>query len=180
MDIKKSQGVLYISALPLLIIVVLILGAGYLLVVEDLKLPNFFDNKVEVRRLEGFPTSLDVTEDLDKRREIIRTEEELNEFLNAVDPAGLLIVKDNINFDKEILVGVVTKTLDEDGHEFKVRKVYKNDGEGELLVSLTRIDPAEDCNMEPVKNIWIDLVSVSNTDLDFDFELVKKIDNECD
>lgn len=169
---------MYISIIPLIVIIGLILGAGYLLLGEDIKLPKL-NGEPKITRLEGFPTNLGVQKDMDKKRITIHNEEELNQFLNEVDSAGLLTTKDNINFDKQILVGASTKTLDEEGHTFKIRKVYKDEESRKLLVSLVRTDPDETCETTKDKNIWIDLVAIDKTDWDIDFELVKKIE-DCD
>ncbi len=172
---NKNHIRLYVSLLPLVIIVILILGAGYMLLEEDLKLPDFLNGEPKIKRLEGFPTSLVVTEDREKIRKIITNDQELNEFLNDVDPSGLLKVNEKINFDRKLLIGVATKTLDEVDHKFKIKKVYKDKEKKEFLISALEEVPGETCDPDKDKNIWIDLVEIDKTDWKIDFELVKKV-----
>lgn len=176
---RKNPITLYSSLLPLVVIVGLILGTGYLLIGDELKLPKIFSGEPKIHRLEGFPTNLSVEDNRDKIRTIITNEEELNEFLNTVDESGLLTLKEKVNFSRKYLVGVATKTLEEDDHDFKVRKAYKNKEQNKILISLVREDPGETCEVEQNKNIWIDLVEIDKTDWEIDFELIKKI-IECE
>lgn len=171
---NEKNITLYISLLPLIIIVGLVLGAGYLLLGEDVDLPRIFSANPRIKRLEGFPTTLNVTEDRDKIRLVITNEEELNKFLNSVDNSGLLTLKEKVNFARKVLIGVATKTLEEEDHRFKVRKVYKDKENETLLVSLLQENPGETCNPELDKNIWIDLVEIDKTEWKIDFELVRK------
>jgi len=74
---------LYANVIPIIIILLLIGGAGYFLFGQDLEIP-IEDRKTQITRVEGFPRMIYVSEDREKVREVITSEEELNEFLSEV------------------------------------------------------------------------------------------------
>jgi len=168
---SKSQ-IIKMSFLPLIIIIALILGAGYLLINGEIKLPKF-NKGPQIRRLEGFPTIIYTDKVLDKQRQVIKSDQELNQFLNTVDSTGLLVLKEKINFDKEYLIGVSTKTYDETGHKMKIRKVYEDKNKKTLLVSIIESESEKNCPVEQQTNIPVDLVAISKTDSDIAFERIK-------
>ena len=164
---------LYVNIIPLLIILFLIGGTGYLLFGQDIKLP-IEDRKTKITRLEGFPQMIYVDEERDKIRTIIKSEEELNDFLNQVDKEGRLTLNKKINFDRYYLLGTATETLEGENHTFKIRKIFKDTDAKKLLISQERIDPEKECELEGGNNIWVDLVQINKTDWEIDFELIKK------
>lgn len=138
-----------------------------------------FNRSPQVKRLNGFPAVAYTEKELEKQRRIITNEEELAEFLNYVDDSGYLIVREDINFDKEILLGVSTSTESTTGHEIKIRKLYEDKDKNELLVSIRETEPGETCEVEQTKNVSVDLVAVDMTGMQIEFERVKQVE-ECD
>jgi hypothetical protein len=171
---NKEQAMLRISLIPLVIIVALILGTGYFLMEGEIKLPKFKKGP-QIRRMEGFPTVIYTDKPLDKSRHIITTEEQLNEFLNYVDDTGLLGLKENINFEREYLLAVSSETEDETDHEIKIRKVYEDKENRKLIVSIREREPGKNCDPEADSNVNVDIVAVSKTDWEIDFEKVKEV-----
>ncbi|MBD3365806.1 hypothetical protein GF360_00480 [candidate division WWE3 bacterium] len=165
---------LHINLIPLLIILFLIGGAGYFLFGQDLEIP-IEDRKTKITRIEGFPRMMYVDEEREKIHRVLKSEEELNEFLNEVDPEGRLEFNEDVNFDRNYLIGTTTDTLEGENHEYKIRKIYKDTDDQTLTISRERVDPDEDCELDGGKNIWIDIVKINKTDWKIDFELVKKI-----
>jgi hypothetical protein len=174
----KQNTTLNMSLVPLFLLIALILGAGYFLVQGEIKLPKF-NRGPQIRRLEGFPTIVYTDRQLEKQREIIKSEEELNEFLNYVDESGLVTVKEKIDFDKEYVLGVSTETEKETGHRIKVRKVYEDKEDNTLLVHLEEIEAGDGCEIENDPNTAVDIVAISRTDRQIDFDRIKKVKN-CD
>lgn len=177
-NMSKKPQILYISLLPVVLLVVLALGAGYFLMKDDLKLPSF-SKEPEVRRLEGFPTIIYTDQEIDKQREVIKDQESLEKFLKTADPTGNLALGEKINFEKEYLLGVTSPTQDEAGHEIKVKKLYEDKKEGSLLVSIRQTDNPESCEVVLQKNVAVDLVAISKTDYNIEFEVVKEPNAEC-
>lgn len=167
------------SLIPLVIIIALIVGAGYFLMEGEIKLPNF-NRGPQVRRLEGFPTVVYTEEQLEKQRRVITNEQELGEFLNSVDKSGLLTVKEKIDFSKEYLLAVASKTYDETDHRIKIRKVYEDKDNKTLLVSVLEVDPGETCadKVELDKNVALEIAAISKTDWKIEFERMKQVE-EC-
>lgn len=165
---------LYVNIIPILIILLLIGGAGYFLFGEDLDLPTIKDRKTQITRIEGFPRMIYVDEERDKIRTVIKSETELNEFLNQVDAEGNLRVNESVNFNRHYLIGTATKTLEGENHEFKIKKLIRDTDDKTLTVSQERTDPEDECELEGGRNIWVDLVKINKTDWNIEFELVKK------
>jgi hypothetical protein len=176
---NKNPLILYISLLPVVVLVVLILGAGYLLLKDDL---NFFgsNNEPQVRRLEGFPVTIPIGTEIEKQRTVIRSQEELEDFLSAVDPEGTLEFNENVNFDREFLVGASTSTEKESNKILRVRRLYENTKDNSLKVSLRQIDRKGECPQIDYSYVSIDLVAISKTDHSIDFELVREETDKCD
>lgn len=174
----KKLFLFNMSLLPVVLIVLLIIGAGYLLMKGDIKLPKF-GNEPSVRRLEGFPTVVDVGVTLEKQRVVITSQEELTKFLSSIDKAGYLKLKETINFNKEYLIGVSTKTNMEAGTTMRVKKLYQDKDNKRFIISVEQHDPGDLCQEDKNKNVALDLVAISKTDWKIDFEAVKKID-ECE
>ena len=175
---KNMSGM---SGLPVLIVLGLILGAGYFLLREEINLPfSKPSNTVEVRRLEGFPVNVPLSTELEKIHAVLKSEKELIAFLAAIDKSNTLSVNEKIDFDKEYLIGVSSKAFDTDGHGFKIRKVYINKEKDMLLVSSRTIKPGDSCNVTEGLNTVVDIVAVSKTDQEFDFENLIETQNCSD
>ena len=168
---KEAQ--IKMSLIPLVLIMAVILGAGYFLVQGDIKLPSF-DNKPEINRLEGFPTIIYTEEDLEKERLVIRTQDELVQFLNRIDKTGLTELRAPINFDKEFLLGASSESELPVGHTLKIKKVYIDEADNILTVEIEETFPGEGCEIEEDKHIAVDLVSISKTESEIKFDRVKK------
>ena len=160
---SSKPQILYISLLPVILLVALALGAGYFLMKDDIKLPSL-NKEPEVRRLEDFPTVVYSDEVIDKQRNVIKTQEELENFLRTVDPSGNLALSEKINFEKEFLLGVTTSTQEKTGTTLKVRKLYENKENKKLSVAIKQMENPEECESDLQKNVAVDIVAVSKTD----------------
>ena len=174
-DNQKAN--LRISLVPLVAIIGLILGAGYLLLAGDINLPRF-NKGPQFRRVEGFPTIVYTDKQIEKQRTLIKSEEELTNFLNTIDPSGLLEVREPINFNKEYLIAVTTETEDKTGNSIRIKKIYENKEKKSMLVSINETTQGETCETEIDKNVSVDIVAVSKTELPLEFDRVKQI-QEC-
>ena len=179
MDKQYSQKAeLRVSLIPLVILIGLILGAGYFLLQGEIILPKF-NKGPTIKRLEGFPTIATIDKVIEKQRRVIKSEEELNEFLNLVDSNGLLQLKDDVNFEKELILAVSSATNDETGHRIKIRKVYEDSKSKKIIVQVEETEQGDTCKKEPSSNIAIDMVSLSKTDWQIKFDKIIK-NEECD
>lgn len=171
MSMTKKKGFLFLSFIPVALIVVIILVTGYLLLADDLKFP-IFDNKPKIRRLEGFPQNVYTDKQLEKMRIVIKNDEELNNFLNQIDSTGLLTLKEKINYEKEYLVAVTSPNRNLENHSIKIKKLYEDENDKKLIVSVHEIFQAEECQVISDPHISVDLVAVNKLDYQFDFEKV--------
>lgn len=170
---KRQENILNMSIIPLGLIVVLILGAGFLLLQDEIQLPKF-NQGPQIVRLENYPTLVYSDQEVEKKRLVIKNQEELYNFLNEVDPAGLLEVKENINFNKQYLLAVASDSNPTTGYKIKVKKVYEDKEDNSLLVMLEEIEPGDTCEVTPDKNITVDIVAISKTDKKIEFDREKK------
>ena len=159
------------GTLPLIILLGLIVGAGYFLLQGDLNL-SFLKPKtnVEVRRLDDYPITVSVEQDMRKIQTVIKSDEELISFLASIDKTNALTVNEKINFDKEYLIGITSKTLKKTGNEFKIKKVYIDKEKGGLLVSSRLRKPGDDCITTDEMNMIVDIVVISKTDKEVQYE----------
>jgi len=174
-DNQKAN--LRISLLPLVVIIGLILGAGYLLLAGEITLPSFKKGPT-FRSVEGFPTVIYTQLQIEKQRTVLKSEQELTDFLNKIDPTGLLEVREPINFNKEYLIAVTTETEDRTGNTVKIRKIAEDKEKGEMRVDIRETVKGSSCEVEMDKNVSIDIVAVSKTDKSFEFDRVKQVE-EC-
>jgi len=170
----KQRASLKVSLLPIIILIGLILGIGYFLLQGEITLPKF-NKGPTIQRMAGFPTVIYTDKIIEKQRKVITNEEDLNVFLNLVDETGLLTVKETINFEKSIVLAVATETNEEIGHKIKIKSVYEDKEENEILVEFEETDPDNDCKYELDKNIAVDMVILSKTDKEIDFEKITKV-----
>ncbi|MFZ2664381.1 MAG: hypothetical protein WAX66_03395 [Patescibacteria group bacterium] len=173
----KQKAELRVSLIPLVILVGLILGAGYFLLQGEITLPKFSKGPT-IRRLGGFPAVVDTEKVLEKQRWVIKSEEELSQFLNLVDSTGLLELKDKVNFEKEFILAVSSGTNEETGHKIKIRKVYGDSKSKKIIVQVEETEQGDSCSKELSKNIAVDMVSLSKTDWQIKFDKVIK-NEEC-
>ena len=173
----KQKGILNMSLIPLFIIIALIFGAGYFLMKGEIKLPSF-SRGPKVRRIEGFPTVIYTQKPIEKQRKVIKTQAELDDFLKYIDEAGLLTVNEKINFDREFVIAVSTETEETTDNSIKIKKVYEDKAKNTLLVSVRETVAGDTCETELDKNVSVDLVTISKTEMNIDFERLKDI-KEC-
>lgn len=147
---------------------------------DDIDLSKIFNREPQVRRLDGFPTVINTNQVIDKQRMLIKTQAELETFLKTIDPTGITTLPEKIDFEKEYLIGVSTKTLNNTGTSLKVRKLYEDKEDKKLLASIKQEVPNEKCPVNPQLNIVADLVAISKTDFAIDYELIKEIQAECE
>ena len=176
----KEKAQLNVSLIPLVIIVGLIFGAGYFLLKDEVSLPKF-NRGPTMRRLEGFSTLVYVDDDfeIERKKLVIKNQEELSEFLNAIDKSGLLELKENIDFSKEMILAVNSTVHEETGHRTKIDRIYEDATESRLIVLVEEKEAGDTCDEDPDRNITLDIVALSKTDLDITFDRVKKVE-ECE
>jgi len=166
-----------INLIPLFILIGLIITI-YFAFLSDSALFQL-DKRLEVRRLNGFPTTAYAEKQLDKQRLVITSEEELIRFLNYVDESGYLLVREDIDFNKEMLLGISTDVNDTEGHTIKIRKLYKDKDSNTLLVSVRETAPGSSCEVIHNNNVAVDLVAIDITGMKVKFERVKEV-KECE
>ena len=137
------------------------------------------NNDIEVRRLNGFPATTYTSKELEKRRLVITNEEELAEFLNYVDESGYLVVRENIDFNKEMLLGVSSDVNDYEGSEIKIKKLWSDKDANTLYVSIRETELGDSCELIPNKNVTLDLVAIDITGMKVEFDRIKEI-KECE
>ncbi len=174
---SKQHITLNMSLLPLAIILILILGVGYLLLKGEIKLPKF-NQGPQIRRLTGFPMVVNTDKDLEKQRLVLKSEQELDQFLNFIDSSGNLVLKDKIDFSKEFVLAVTTPTNLESGRSIKIKKVYEDKKNNRLTVSIEDKVLGQNCEVNNQKNVAVDLAVISKTDAHISFERIRKV-QEC-
>ena len=168
---KNEKGqILYGSLVPIFIILAILLGTGYFLLKNEIKMPKFRKEPTEIRRLEGFPTVSEVSSPVEKQKIIIKSQEELNTFLNNADPSGKKGLKEEINFNKEYLIGVSSETNKTFGHELKIKKATLDEEENALTILYIESKPEDACDEDKVPNVTFDIVAISKTDMNISFE----------
>jgi hypothetical protein len=166
-----------INLIPLFILIGLVITV-YFVFLSDSALFQL-DKRLEVRRLNGFPTTAYTEKELEKQRLVITSEEELIQFLNYVDESGYLLVREDIDFNKEMLLGVSTDVNDIEGHTIKIRKLYEEKDSSTLLVSVRETEPGTSCEIIFNNNVAVDLVAIDITSMKVEFERVKEV-KECE
>lgn len=166
------------NLVPVMLIFVLILGAGYLLLKDTLKLPWFRnDNTVEITRLEGFPRAWDTQKEIAKVRKVITNEQELKDFFayaDMVDDASFHAILSKVNFNKESLIGVTSDTRSETEEVIRIKKVEIDKVKKKLNVKIIQYKPDSTCVPEIKSNILIDIVKISKSSNEISFEVVKE------
>lgn len=165
------------SLIPLFIIILLIVGAGYFLMKGEIKLPKFLRGP-QLHRVQGFPTVVYTQNIIEKQRKVIKSQQELDEFLKYVDSSGLLTVNEKINFDKDFVIAVSSETEEFTDNSIKIKKVYEDKKAQSLLISVRETVPGESCQPEVDKNVSVDIVTIDKTDWTIEFERIKEI-QEC-
>lgn len=176
---SKQTKIFSMSLLPVILIVVLIIGAGFFLLEGDvIKLPGSNDsNYIQTRRLNGFPTVISTDKDLNatKVRLVIKSKEELYSFLSSIDPLNTFTLSDEPNFDKEYVLAVTSGSQTVEGNAVKIRKVYLDKKNNSILVSIKQTSTDDDCASNVAQNnIPVDLVAIDKTDLTIDFDNQKE------
>jgi len=179
-DTQSKSIKMYINILPLLIMVLLIAGAGYLLFGQDIKLPKKEDKLTKITRIQGFPARIPVDDNREKIRKVITSKEELTDFLTKVDPQGSLELTEEPDFSRYVVVASSTETLQGKLNSYRIKRIVKDIEDKELTVEQELILPMEECpNKETEeekasKSIIVDLIMLNKTDWKIDFDLLKK------
>jgi hypothetical protein len=175
-----EKAKIQMSLLPLILLAVLVLGGLYLLNKGDVKVPFLKDDsKEELRRLQNFPTAVPNSTEIKQQRILIVNQEELDEFLNLVDPSGLLSLAEDIDFEAEYLIAATTDTLYEGENDLKIKKVYKDKENDSLLALIEHKKPGDSCDPEVWQNVAVDIVAISKTEKEVSFDKQFKV-FECD
>lgn len=173
-QLNKMSG---LSALPLIIIIGLILGTGYLLLKDNIDL-SFLEtsDNLEMERLEEFPKTVGVNEDIEKQREVIKSEEELVEFLSYVSKSSELSLNRKVDFNKEMLIGVSTETFNTGGYSIKIDDINKDTEANSLHVTSLITKPGDNCLVTQQLTSAVDIVVVDKTDMDVEFDTLRTTD----
>jgi hypothetical protein len=172
------------NIVPLILIFVLILAAGYLLLKDTLKLPWFRDDStIEITRMEGFPRAWLTEKEVAKVRRVIENEAELQEFFEYADmtsdQTALSSVLAEVDFNKELVIGVTSDTQEETEGLLRVKRVEIDKEEKNLNVQLIQYKPDETCVPEIKKNVLVDIIKIERSDNEIDFDVVKQ-SRSCD
>ena len=167
------------NIVPVMLIFVLILGAGYLLLKDTLKLPWFRnDNTLEITRMEGFPRAWLTEKEVEKVRRIIENKAELQEFFDyadmSSDQTALESVLSQVDFEQEVLLGVTSDTQEETEGMIRVKRVEVDKAKKKLYVRIIQSKPDGTCVPEIKKNILVDIVKVDRSDNRIEFDVVKQ------
>lgn len=171
---------IYFNILPLIIIFLLIGGAGYFLFGQDIKFPSREDSLTKIIRVEGFPHRISVNEEREKERVVITSEEELTNFMTKIDPEGQITLREDFNFKKNVLIVSSTETLEGTLNKYKIKRIVKDTKSKSLVVEQEITVPMEECPEKTSeedtakKSIFVDLIQLNKTDWEIEFELVKK------
>ena len=171
------------NIVPVLLILILILGAGYLLLKDTLKLPWFRnDNTIEITRLEGFPRSWNTQKDIKKSRIVIKSESELRDFFTNVDmddDTSLQAIIKAVNFETEYLLAVNNGVQEETEGLLRIKRVERDDSKKRLTIKVYQYKPDTTCVPEINKNVLIDIVKISKSDYEVKFEIITE-NRSCD
>jgi len=166
------------NLVPVILIFVLILGAGYLLLKDTLKLPWFRDdNTVEITRLDGFPRAWDTQKDIKKTRRVIKSEQELKDFFayaDMTDNVSLNAILSKVNFDKEFLLGVASDTQEDTEGLLRIKRVEINKAKKKLSVNIIQYKPDTTCVPEVKSNVLVDIVKISKSDNQIVFDVTQE------
>ncbi len=164
--------------LPIIAIAILIAAAGFLLTKDDLELPWMPSDKVTATHLVNFPREVPTLQELEKDRKVLKSQDELNNYLKTIDPTGSTRVEEDIDFNRYFVVAANTETLIEDGYKMKIRRIYEDKEENELKVMILLTEPGDTCETQEVTNVVVDMVKVKKTDMNFSFGREKQT-KEC-
>lgn len=164
--------------LPIIAIAILIAAAGFLLTKDDLELPWMPSDKVTATHLANFPREVPTLQELEKDRKVLKSQDELNNYLKTIDPTGSTRVEEDIDFNRYFVVAANTETLTEDGYKMKIRRIYEDKEENELKVMILLTEPGDTCETQEVTNVVVDMVKVKKTDMNFSFGREKQT-KEC-
>ncbi len=171
---NNQRATLRMSLIPLVIIIGLILGAGYFLLQGEIKLPQF-NKGPQIRRLDGFPTAIVTDKVMQKQRLVVKSQAELATFLNSIDPTGMTTVRSPVDFNKEYILAVSSDTQTESGHKIQIKKIYEDKANKTLSISIEETEAGANCKVDKESNITADAVAISKTDYEINFDRVKKV-----
>lgn len=166
------------NLIPVILIFVLILTAGYLLLKDTFKLPWFRKDKtIEITRMEGFPRGWETQKDIKKVRKVINNETELKEFLQYADIEDQdtynSLIK-GVNFSTELLLGITSDTQEETEGLIRIKRVEIDKAKKKLNVNIIQYKPDTTCVPEIKKNILVDIVKIDKSDNEIGFDVVKE------
>ncbi|OGC51231.1 hypothetical protein A2709_01920 [candidate division WWE3 bacterium RIFCSPHIGHO2_01_FULL_43_9] len=177
----KNKGSLSKSSMnlvPVLLISILIVSAGYLLLKDTLQLPWFKTEKtMEITRLVGYPTTIETQKDLKKTRMVLKSSDELRNYLQSidiVDEEAYNQLNSQVDFAKETLIAASSDTQEETESTIKIKRVALDRDNNVLAVTIVQSKPDATCIPEIKKNILVDFVKITKTDKEFDFDAIKE------
>ncbi len=132
-------------------------------------------NSIEYSHADGFPKSLNVSEQFEKARLVIKSQEELKSAIEAVDKNREIKIP-QVNFDRKIALFVTSKTRSTGGYETRIKKINKD--KDDLIVQVRDTEPGKTCIATEQLNLPMDLVILDKTELSVEFDVVKAT-KEC-
>lgn len=170
---KNFSSTIYISLLPIVVLVLIIFGVGYYLTDGEFDFGDKKDN-LNARSIDGFPTTVVTSADIAKQRLVLKSQEELNDYISMIDSSGQLKVEEKVNFEKEYVLAVSTELLNTSGYEFEVDKIEVNHEERKVNITARESKPGETCEVETFDNIALDLVVIDRTDYEIEFDRTQR------
>ena len=133
--------------------------------------------------MEGFPRSWVSEKEVEKVRRVIENKAELQEFFDYADmtsdQTSLNAVLAQVDFDKELILGVTSDTQEETEGMIRVKRVEIDKIEKRLMVQIIQSKPDSTCVPEIKKNILIDIVKIDRSDNQIEFDVIKQ-NRSCD
>ncbi len=172
---------LHISILPIVVIILIILGAGFFLMRGEFELPSFGTDETEVTRINGYPTIVYTENAVEKQRTVIKNSAELEQFLTTVDPDRLFTPPvEGVDFGRNYLIGVSNDLQEESGTTLKVKRIYEDKKDNTLVINIEEVKPGENCPVDMQSNVAVDIVALNKTDKEIVFERVTKREEPCE
>lgn len=173
-----------INILPILIVVAIIILAGYPLLKGSINLPwQKKDKKIQVTRMEGFPRSWETEKPIKKSYRVIQNQAELEEFFNYADMSSqqdlLNNILSNVNFNKEQILAAVSDVQEEMGNQIKIKKIEEDKEDRTLKVTVLQTKQDKTCIPEIKNNVLIDIVKIDKTNYKIDFDTLRQT-KSCD
>lgn len=130
------------------------------------------DNSIEYSHADGFPRTINVSEEFNKVRLIITDQQKLKEAIEAIDKNKEIKIP-QINFERKVALFVTSKTRNGSGYETRIKKIMKDNED--LSVEIRETEPGETCINTQQLNVPMDLIILDKVTASIDFDVVKYV-----